>query len=232
MAMDGKRDRLRRLGMSILAWIVLASLWTADLLIRVMLITRSNERRIRPTERINWPKGLKQQLMRRQDNTCVYCGHRRTARTLDIDHMIPAVRGGSNEPSNLQVICRPCNQRKGLQTDQEFRARYSRLVPQRALTPPRRRISQREFREETRRTGQGESVQQFRRTRFISKRNKVSSGCLILVVALGVIVMFALASAGAEGYLLLLPSLALGGGVGLGVWVRAYRTGAMIEDDE
>ncbi len=232
MSMDGKRDRLRRVALSFLAWMVLASLWTADLLIRVMLTARSNERRIRPTERIKWPKGLKQQLMSRQDDTCVYCGHRRTARTLDIDHMTPVVRGGSNEPSNLQVICRPCNQRKGLQTDQEFRARYSRLVPQRALTPPRRRISQREFKEETRSTGQGESVQQFRRTRFISKRNKVSSGCLGLGIAVGVIVMFALASAGAEGYLLFLPSLALGGGVGFGVWVRAYRTGAMVEDDE
>lgn len=224
-------NRLRELGSTIVAWAVLASLWTADLLIKVMLATRSDERRIRPTERVTWPRDLKQRLMKRQGNTCVYCGHRRTARTLDIDHMIPVVRGGSNDPSNLQVICRPCNQRKGLQTDQEFRTRYRRLVPMRSLTVPRRRISQGEFREETRRTGQSEIAQQFRRTRFISKRSKVGSGCTILGIAVGAVVIFALASAGAEGYLLLLPSIVLGGGVGIGVWVRAYRTGAMIEDD-
>ena len=210
----------------------MASLWTADLLIQVMLTIRPNERRIRPTERTAWPRGLKQQLMTRQDNTCVYCGCRRTAPSFDIDHMTPVVRGGSNATNNLQVICRPCNQRKGLQTDQEFRTRYRRLVPLRPLTPPRHRISQREFREETRRTEQGDGVQQFRRTRFISKRSKVSSGCIVLGIAVAAIIIFPLASAGADGYLLLLPSLVLGGAAGLSVWLRAYRTGAMIGDDE
>ena len=225
-------NSLRKLGSSIVTWIVLVSLWTADLLIRVMLIIRSNERRIRPTERRTWPQGLKQQLMRRQDNTCVYCGYRRTPPSFDIDHMTPTVRGGSNDKSNLQVICRPCNQRKGLQTDQEFRRRYRRLVPLGPLTPPRRRISQREFREETRRTGQVESVQQFRRTRFISKRSKVSSGCLILGITVAAIVILSLDSAGVEGNLLLIPSLVLGGAAGIGVWLRAYTIGAMIEDGE
>ena len=117
------------------AWVVIAALLIADWLIWVMLRTRTNERRIRPTKRVTWPRGLKQELMKRQDNTCVYCGYRRIARTLDIDHMVPAVRGGSNDASNLQVICRPCNQRKGLQTDQEFRARYSRLVPATPVNP-------------------------------------------------------------------------------------------------
>ena len=154
-------DRVKRWSALVATWIVLVSLWIADGLIWFMLMTRSNERRIRPTERVNWPKGLKQQLMRQQDNTCGYCGKRRTAKTLDIDHMIPAVRGGSNDISNLQVICRPCNQRKGLQTDEEFRLRYARLVPQARLTPPSRPISQSEFREETRRTSQVESVREF-----------------------------------------------------------------------
>ena len=212
-------------------WVILASLWLADELIRVMLLTRRDERRIRPTERTSWPKGLKRQLMRRQDNTCTYCGHRRRASSLDIDHVIPVARGGSNDPSNLQVICRPCNQRKGVQTDEEFRVRYSRLVPQRRLTPPRRRISQHEFREETKRTTQVDSVQQFRRTRFISKGNKVRSGSTVIGVAVAVAVLLLLTSWGAEGYFLLMPSLILGGFVGFSLWLRAYVTGAMIEDE-
>ena len=226
------KGRLQNSTSFIVTWIVLVSLWVADVLIWVMLRTRSDERRIRPTERVVWPKGLKQRLMRRQDNTCVYCGYRRIATSLDIDHIIPVVRGGSNDMSNLQVICRRCNQRKGLQTDEEFRTRYARLVPPTPLMPPRRRISQPEFREETRRTSQADSVQRFRQTRFISKRNKVVSGCTGLGIAISVIVLFALASLGAAGFLLLLPSLILGGAAGLGVWLRAYITGAMIEGDD
>ena len=212
-------------------WIVVAARWLADVSIRVMLMTRSNERRVRPTERVNWPKGLKRQLMKRQNNTCVYCGYRRIASSMEIDHMNPVVRGGSNDTGNLQVICRPCNLRKGIQTDDEFRSRYARLVPRRRLTPPGRRISQKEFSEETGLTTQAGSVRAFRRTRFISKREKVNFGSLVLGIVVGLVVLFALSYWGADGYLLLLPTLALGGAAGFGVWFRAYTTGAMIDED-
>ena len=215
------------------AWssVVVVALLLADWLIWVMLITRSGERRIRPTKRVTWPKGLKRELMRRQDNTCVYCSHRRIARSLDIDHMIPVVDGGSNDPSNLQVICRPCNQRKGDQTDEEFRERYSRLVPATPLTPPSRRISQAEFREETRRTGQSTRVRERRRTRYISPREKIVSGCFIAGGIVAALVAYGLVSIGAEGLLLLLPALGLGGAVGFGLWLRAHMTGATSEDE-
>ena len=225
-------DRVKRWSSLVATWTVLISLWIADGLIWFMLRTRSNERRIRPTERVNWPKGLKRQLMRQQDNICVYCGTRRIATSLDIDHMIPAVRGGSNDVSNLQVICRPCNQRKGLQTDEEFRLRYARLVPQARLTPSSRPISQSEFRDETRRTSQVESVREFRRTRFITKRSKVTSGSTFSGIVVFFVALFTFTLLGAEGNLLLLPSLFLGLLMGFGVWVRAYMTGAMIEDED
>ena len=196
-----------------------------------MLLTRRDERRIRPTERVAWPKGLKRELMRRQDNTCTYCGYRRRASSLDIDHVIPVARGGSNDPSNLQVICRPCNLRKGIQTDEEFRARYARLVPRSRMTPPHRRIPQHDFGEETKRTTEVDSARHFRRTRFISKSSKVRSGSTVLGGAVAVVVLFLLAAWGAEGFVLLMPSLILGGAVGFGVWLRAYVTGAMIKDE-
>ena len=211
------------------AWVIMVALLFADWLIWVMLRTRSNERRIRPTKRVTWRKGLKQELMKRQDNTCVYCGYRRIARTLDIDHMIPVVRGGSNDESNLQVICRPCNQRKGLQTDEEFRARYSRLVSATPLTPPQRRITQNEFKEETQRTSQSASAREFRRTRYITPREKIASGCFISGGAVFGIALFSLAAIGVEGLLLLFPAMSLGFAVGLGIWLRAYITGATSE---
>ena len=212
--------------------IVQVSFWVADGLIWLMRNTRSDERRIRPTERVKWRKGLKQELMKRQNNTCVYCGYRRRATSLDIDHIIPAVKGGSNDISNLQVICRPCNQRKGDQTDEEFRTRYGRLVPSTLLTPPRRRISQAEFKAETRRTSPVASVQQFRRTRFISNREKVFTGCMVLGIVVAILIGWALASLGLDGLLLAPPAVVLGVFAGFGVWLRADVTGAMIEDDE
>ena len=212
-------------------WTVIAALFLADCLIWVMLITRSGERRIRPTKRKTWPKGLKQELMRRQDSTCVYCAYRRIARSLDIDHIIPAVRGGSNDPSNLQVICRPCNQRKGDQTDREFRARYSRLVPATPMTPPRRKIPQKEFKEETRRTSAVASAREFRKSRYITPREKILSGCFITGCVVAGAVLIGLSSIGAAGLLLLLPALVLGGAVGVGIWLRAYWTGATLETE-
>ncbi len=225
------KQRAKNILQIVIAWIVIASLWIADGLIWVMLRTRTDERRIRPTERVAWPKGLKQELMRRQNNTCVYCGHRRTARTLEIDHIVPVVRGGSNDKSNLQVICGPCNQRKGLQTDEEFRARYSRLVPKRRLTAPRRRISQDEFRAATRRTSQSDTVREFRRTRFISRREKVMGGCLGLAIGTAIVTFFGLAFMGIDDYPLLLPPVVLGAALGFSIWLRAYKTGAMIEEE-
>ena len=216
----------------IATWTVLVSCLVADGLIWIMLQTRSNERRIRPTKRVAWPKGLKQQLMRRQDNTCVYCGYRRRATSMDIDHIVPAVKGGSNDTSNLQVICRPCNQRKGDQTDEEFRTRYRRLVPPRLLTAPRRHISQAEFRAETRRTDPVGSARHFRRTRFISKREKVTSGCVVFGIAVVVASGWALASLGFDGLFLAVPATVLGVSAGSGVWFRAHITGATIEDYE
>ena len=225
-------DLIEAVGLWLAKVVTLVSLWTADALIWVMLVTRSKERRIRPTNRVTWPKGLKRSLMRRQDNTCAYCGYRRIAASMDIDHIIPVVRGGTNDESNLQVICSPCNQRKGLQTDEEFRARYARLVPQKALTPPIRRVSQAEFKKETRLTTQTASVQEFRRTRFISKHEKVVTGCLIIAAVTFFVTLTLLVYLGAEGYLLLFPSVVLGALGGGSVYYRGYTTGVMIEDDE
>ena len=50
--------------------------------------------------------------------TCVYC--QKTDVPLELDHLLPRSRGGSNRVSNLAPACHPCNQKKGNRTAAEF----------------------------------------------------------------------------------------------------------------
>lgn len=42
-----------------------------------------------------------------------YCSYCKTTKDLTVDHIVPLSRGGSTVESNLQVLCRRCNSRKG-----------------------------------------------------------------------------------------------------------------------
>ena len=211
--------------------LTLVALSVADFTITLLLRTRRNELRVKPTERINWRKGLKNELMKRQNRICTYCGYRRMATSMDIDHMIPVSRGGSNDKSNLQVICRRCNLRKGQMTDGEFRQRYAALgVPSTPMTPPNHRISQAEFSRETRNTEQPESLREFRSKRLITAREKIIGGAVGIGIGTFVIILFVLAPVGLEGMPLLLPPMLAGTAIGGGIFLRAQRIGAL-EDD-
>lgn len=48
-------------------------------------------------------------ITKRQKSKCACC---RKKRALTIDHIKPISKGGSNWPSNLQMLCKPCNSRK------------------------------------------------------------------------------------------------------------------------
>lgn len=41
---------------------------------------------------------------------------------LEVDHLVPVIRGGANDDGNLVLSCQPCNLRKGTSTLQEFLA--------------------------------------------------------------------------------------------------------------
>jgi len=43
---------------------------------------------------------------------CCYCGRRLAVKDVTLDHVVPQVRGGSNEPSNVVVCCGTCNRAK------------------------------------------------------------------------------------------------------------------------
>jgi 5-methylcytosine-specific restriction endonuclease McrA len=52
-------------------------------------------------------------LFRRDNFTCQYCGHRRPAEDLSIDHLVPRARGGRSSWENCVLACLECNLRKG-----------------------------------------------------------------------------------------------------------------------
>lgn len=45
-----------------------------------------------------------------RDQCCQICG---TEDRLTVDHIVPRVLGGDDNPSNLQVLCSTCNSSKG-----------------------------------------------------------------------------------------------------------------------
>jgi len=61
---------------------------------------------------------IREYLLEKFGRKCVYCGAENVP--LEIEHIIPKIRGGSNRISNLTLACRECNQKKGSQTAEEF----------------------------------------------------------------------------------------------------------------
>jgi hypothetical protein len=64
------------------------------------------------------PAEIRQLIIDRDDNTCVYCGE--VSGEMHIDHIVPVSRGGSDDPDNLCVACRSCNLSKGAKLLEEW----------------------------------------------------------------------------------------------------------------
>jgi 5-methylcytosine-specific restriction endonuclease McrA len=61
---------------------------------------------------------VREYLLEKWGRKCAYCSE--TDIPLQIEHIIPRSRGGSDRVSNLTLACEGCNQRKGIQTAAEF----------------------------------------------------------------------------------------------------------------
>lgn len=80
---------------------------------------------IKKTPRIPIPKSVREYVFQRDNYQCRSCGKNQQEITLNIDHIIPLAKGGSNDMSNLQTLCRPCNQQKKHHIDPRFRRHFS-----------------------------------------------------------------------------------------------------------
>ncbi len=61
---------------------------------------------------------LREYLLTKWQRQCAYC--QTSGVPLQVDHLIPKSRGGSDRASNLVMACDSCNKRKGTRTAEEF----------------------------------------------------------------------------------------------------------------
>ena len=61
---------------------------------------------------------IREYLLDKWGRKCAYCGAENTP--LEIEHIYPKSKGGSDRVSNLTLACRPCNQAKGSQEIEQF----------------------------------------------------------------------------------------------------------------
>jgi 5-methylcytosine-specific restriction endonuclease McrA len=61
---------------------------------------------------------VREYLLEKWKRKCAYC--EKTGLKLEIEHIIPKSRGGSNRVDNLTISCRKCNVKKGNKTAEEF----------------------------------------------------------------------------------------------------------------
>ena len=93
----GAKAALRELIKSDLVW------WDGDQLkIRSRPYARFVRQKVTETTRAR--------ILLRDGFTCRSCG---SGTNLSVDHIFPTTLGGDNEDENLQVLCRPCNSKKG-----------------------------------------------------------------------------------------------------------------------
>ncbi|WP_376752709.1 HNH endonuclease [Corynebacterium variabile] len=84
-----------------------------------MAWTNGNKR----TSTTQW-KALRRRAKTQLDHRCQHCGDENSP--LELDHILNHARGGTDDLSNLQWLCRPCHNIKTQREAAERRGRYRR----------------------------------------------------------------------------------------------------------
>ena len=66
------------------------------------------------------PGSVRFEVLKRSGGRCELCGASSRDNQIDVDHIVPRAKGGSNDISNLQALCRTCNAQKCDRDDTDF----------------------------------------------------------------------------------------------------------------
>ena len=132
--------------------------------------------RVAKKQRRRIPPRIKEELYKRQDGRCSYCRIPFELPYFDIDHKLPVVIGGADRINNLQLLCGPCNRRKGTLTEHEFRHIYE-LLPAWLTWLPQREKPQARFVEIEKR-----KVAELRLARERGRRKRFRSARKVIVI--------------------------------------------------
>jgi len=91
------------------ALLVTRAMRQSDRVNRAVTIAAMGQKPV-PTQRGSIPPDVKQLVWRRDGGACRSCG---SGVELQYDHVIPVALGGGSTEDNLQILCGPCNRRKG-----------------------------------------------------------------------------------------------------------------------
>jgi hypothetical protein len=69
---------------------------------------------------------VREYLLEKWNRMCAYCGRREIP--LQVEHICPRAKNGSNRISNLTLACEPCNNKKGTQEIQVFLAKQPEVL--------------------------------------------------------------------------------------------------------
>lgn len=79
------------------------------------------------------PQWLRTAIMYRDNGCCQLCGKNLSGDfdsvdpfDIHFDHIIPLIKGGTNDPSNFQILCQHCNDSKG---EKIFTPQYKYMLP-------------------------------------------------------------------------------------------------------
>jgi len=67
-------------------------------------------------------------LYKLQSYKCVYCKCSILNNNYHIDHIMPLSKGGTNELSNIQLLCPDCNLKKNNKLPEEFAQTFGQLL--------------------------------------------------------------------------------------------------------
>ena len=89
-----------------------------DLVIEHFILWTDTKKAKKPNTQRIISGTTRQNVLMRDKYTCQICGATvKDGAKLELDHIIPYSKGGTNDESNLQVLCQQCNREKHNRTD-------------------------------------------------------------------------------------------------------------------